>query len=76
MLIIVTNGTTEDSLHMGGSSYLKALRETEPVSVEVQADGHELNAIAEQFINIAMHNGRVVKWTGETARFIFNNLKL
>lgn len=42
----------------------------------VQADGHELGKIREQFSNIPMTNNRMVYWEGETARFIINNIKL
>lgn len=45
-------------------------------TVMVQADGHELSAIEEQFYNVPMHEGRVVRWFGETAKFIVGNLKL
>lgn len=42
----------------------------------VQADGHELGKIREQFSNIPMTNNRVVYWNGETAKFIINNINL
>lgn len=42
---------------------------------EVQADGHELDAIFAQFKNIIRHeSARVQTWTGETAQFIVNHL--
>lgn len=42
----------------------------------IQADCDELVAILSQFQNLPspLHQ-RVVKWYGETARFIYNNLK-
>lgn len=46
------------------------------VDLSVQADGDELEKIKQQLTYIPMHNGRVVRWTGETARFIVNNLVL
>ena len=42
----------------------------------VQADGHELEVIRKQFINIQMASNRVVRWTGENARFIVENIRL
>lgn len=42
----------------------------------VQADGHELQAIQQQFSGIPMTSARVVRWTGESARFIINNIDL
>ena len=44
--------------------------------LKVQADGHELEKIREQFSNIPMTNNRVVYWSGETAKFIIDNIKL
>lgn len=41
----------------------------------VQADGYELEQIRNTFTNIPMSYNRVVQWTGETAQFIWNNLK-
>lgn len=42
----------------------------------LQADGHELDEIRSQFSGIPMTTNRIVNWTGEIARFIFDNLKL
>ena len=42
--------------------------------IEVQADGDELQHIADTMSNIPMSQKRVVRWTGETARFIVDNL--
>lgn len=42
----------------------------------VYADGDELETVKNQFSGIPMHNGRTVTWTGETARFIINNIDL
>ena len=45
-------------------------------SVEIQADGDELDEIYHQFPNIPQANlSRVVTWTGDFARFIALNLK-
>lgn len=46
------------------------------VELAVQADGDELEKIRRQFQNIPMTNNLVVRWYGETARFIFENLEL
>ena len=43
---------------------------------QVQADGHELEKIREQFTNIRMTTNRVVFWKDEDAQFIVDNLKL
>ena len=44
--------------------------------VRLQADGHELEAIRDQFTNIPIHRtSRVVRWSGEMAAFIAMNLK-
>ena len=42
----------------------------------LQADGDELEKIKQEFTGIPMHKGRVVRWSGETAYFIVQNLKL
>ena len=41
-----------------------------------QADGDELNEIQRQFSFIPMHSGPVVKWQGEMAAFIAENIDL
>ncbi len=40
----------------------------------VQADGHELQFIQENYVGIPFGPAIVQKWTGAFARFIFNNL--
>lgn len=42
----------------------------------VQADGHELETICQQFSGIPMTSNRVVRWNGEVARFIVDNINL
>ena len=42
--------------------------------VEVHADGHELGYIRDNFSGIPMSKARSVKWRGEYARFIIENL--
>jgi hypothetical protein len=42
----------------------------------VQADGHELELIKRQFTNIPMTANRVVRWQGDDAKFIINNINL
>jgi hypothetical protein len=46
----------------------------ENYDVFIQADGHELHHIENQFTNIRQSTKRVVRWTGEDARFILLNL--
>jgi hypothetical protein len=43
--------------------------------VEIQADGHELERVIETCTNIPLTHGRVVRWFGDHAKFIFHNLK-
>lgn len=38
--------------------------------VSVQADGHELQQIKDHFSGLPMHNGRVVEWFGDDAKFV------
>jgi len=42
----------------------------------IQADGDELELIRNQFTGIPITTTRVVRWRGETAGFILDNLKL
>lgn len=47
----------------------------EGACVEVQADGHELSHIEASFKNLPIPNEtRVVKWKGDLAQFIYDNL--
>jgi len=41
----------------------------------VQADGHELSAIAKQFPNLPCCTSPVIRWTGEWAQFIADNFQ-
>lgn len=48
-----------------------------PVSyqlIAIQADGHELDFILNNFAGIRTSRGRVVSWLGDDAIFILNNL--
>ncbi len=42
-------------------------------AIIVQADGHELEHIEQHIHGIPMHNGRVVTWYGDHAKFIAYN---
>ena len=42
--------------------------------IMVQADGDELQAIRARCSNIPMHSRSVVRWTGDLARFIVDNV--
>lgn len=48
------------------------LRSEEVISVE--ASSQELSVIQESFTNIPMSTNPVNRWTGETAKFIIDNL--
>lgn len=43
-------------------------------AVEIEADGEELAYIIQHFTNVPLANRRVVKWTGDFATFIWNNI--
>jgi hypothetical protein len=45
-----------------------------PLVEEVQADGDELELVREICQNIPMTNGHVVRWFGDTAKFIVASL--
>ncbi len=51
-----------------------AVKGTAAGVVKVQADGHELEYIKANFSGIPMANCRVVRWTGDMAKFIVGNL--
>lgn len=54
--------------------YIKLLEDGVKEVVCVQADGDELDYITRNFKNIRQASKPVVKWTGEDALFIVNNL--
>lgn len=65
------------NFHIGSGRIRQTVEEEFSVDeIAVHADGHELEVIREQFSNIPMTANRVVCWTGETARFIVENIKL
>jgi hypothetical protein len=67
------HGATEEGMwHVG--TEISDLGLDDAKCVEVQADGHELEAIKAKFTGIPMANNRVVRWTGETAHFIYQHL--
>ncbi len=70
MLYFITPQNTERTWHIGCACPIF----TSGV-IEVQADCDELEYIRRNFTNIPFHNGRVVKWTGEFATFIYNGIK-
>ncbi len=62
--------TTDYPWHIGQSKPT-----LEGKCVEVQADGHELDHIKASFTNLPISNEtRVVKWSGDLAQFIYDNL--
>lgn len=71
MLYVILKGGRELGWHTGEKIYLPPQSEV----VEVQADGHELEWIKENFNNIPYHKlNRVQNWSGDMARFIAQNL--
>lgn len=70
--------TYDMTFHSGAGRIHEAVEEKflAKTNIMVQADGHELNTIQRQFSGIPMASARVVRWTGETARFIINNITL
>lgn len=66
------------TFHSGAGRIREIVKEafSTEVKLMVQADGHELQAIQQQFSGIPMASALVVQWTGEDARFIINNIKL
>jgi hypothetical protein len=79
MFTITVDGIAETNLHTGHGRIRaldggRAFRSAN--SIEVQADGDELESVRSQFSNIPMSTGRVVLWTGCTARFIVDNIRL
>ena len=71
MLFIETN-KKEYTWHVGYQ--LPELGEDESVNL-IQADGHELAFVLEKFRNLPYTNRSVIVWTGDNARFIYNNLE-
>lgn len=68
----------EIHLRDGNTSLEDVVSEASPDDVcYIQADGHELQAILSQFENLLHHKGaRVQVFRGNTAKFIFEHLKL
>jgi len=65
--------STDHEWHVGEK--LTQLNEYGRTCVHLQADGHELELIREQFEGIPMHKSRgVVRWDGKDAAFIAMNL--
>lgn len=78
-LFAVTTDNREHEWHVGmgeGGSVLRALIEENGCDVLlVQADGDELALINDKFTGIRKAPGkRVVRWFGEDAKFIVENL--
>lgn len=73
MALVLTRGTPprEQGVLIGAFSTI-----TEPCDVTLlEASGKELEYIRNNFENIPMHDGRVVRWTGEMAKFLAINIK-
>jgi hypothetical protein len=67
---------TSDALGIGdsNSNRLSARFGMDANCIEIQADGDELHLICKRFTNIPCGPGPVVRWKGEIARFIYDNL--
>jgi len=73
MLYIKTEDGDSSSYHVGAGR----ITSIHPDWVrEVQADGHELEVIKEQFTQLPMHSGLVVNWYDGLAKFIVSNVVL
>lgn len=57
-----------------GTKFPSLIR-TEDVKM-VSADGDELMYIINHFVNLPYSKGSVTRWTGEFARFIYENMRL
>ena len=71
-------GQYDQTFHSGAGRICEIVEEAFSTegNLMVQADGHELQAIQQQFSGITMASAIVVRWTDEAARFIINNIKL
>lgn len=78
MLVLRFSDSSESVRHVGAGRLSKdvGLAAHRDFLENIQADGHELEIIKQQFQNIPMTTNRVVIWNGEMAFFIFDNLKI
>ncbi len=60
--------------HIGEPNPLKDVPERVAQVIEVQADGDELGHIANTFTNVPMAKKNTVRWHGDIAKFIAQNL--
>lgn len=69
-------GVTEEfSWHVGSPEFADGKFNSSEYFVEVQADGHELEYILQNFTGLLIRKDRrVITWSGDAAEFIFNNL--
>jgi hypothetical protein len=72
------DGNYDNTFHVGSGRIAKTCNTSFGTgsNLIVQADGHELEHIKQQFQNIPLTHNRVVRWTGEYAKFIVNNIEL
>ncbi len=71
-LYITTDDGKEINVHIGSGPMREKV---EPMFVDwIQADGDELTAIYRKFDKLPYCNERVVRWYGDTAKFIIGNL--
>ena len=71
----------ERGYHVGGGDMIELRKQmrhridgAEASTIELQADGHELDHIRTHFSNMPRSQSRIVTWEGEMARFIINNI--
>lgn len=69
-MIVITSGIKQHEWH---HSTPKMHRNDFPSHIELQADGDELGYIRSTFEGIPKCTNSVQVWTGEAARFIYNN---
>ena len=74
MALFITNDGVEYEYHNGSKINTDNLNFCG--TMEVQADGHELEAIKNQINGIPFSTHRVQRWYGDYAHFIASNLKL
>ena len=75
MLYVEKENGIGNELHVGVTVPLSLKEDIRSVYL-VQADGHELDFIFQQFHGLPFAQGRVVRWYGDHARFIVANINL
>ena len=78
MLYIIRKGNREYQWHVGDKKpeAMTGSMTSAPFDdvIEIQADGHELNLIRQNFKNLPDCDKAVVSWKGDWAQFIYDHL--